>query len=324
MCTEADVNQLFLDHVDYDGRGRAEFNKPRGAVEGVVSAHFDENGNSAITMTVDRVEVGKSQQSSLMELFSGLGRSNCTSLTVESPSGVFSIKEGVHVGFSLGGSTGTVTFHTLRSQFNSSARADARYWLLPLSNFVSRFPTCHPDVETHPLRLRLSETLDDSGRRNTDHVITFDSCGQLGYIQPLLNYENRVADLEEGRERHRLTALMIGNAESTSVTDGEWESWFPFDFFRLMSLATGVSVGAPWIEFRDAAGQLVSRVHRNFELASFNQGHRVIEEGINSGLGYLLTRYQASADRGNPFLNVALKHVIGAASNDGSVRAEEQ
>src|SRR6266404_207699 len=319
MRTEANVNQLFVGHVDYNGRGRAEFSQPRGAVEGVVSAHFDENGNSGITMTVDHVEVLGSQQSSLMELFSGLGRNTCTSLTVESPAGMFSIKEGIHVGFSLGGSSKTVTFHPLRSQFNSSARADARYWLLPLSNFVSRFPTCHPDLQAHPLRLRLSETLVDSGRCYTDRVITFDSCGQLGYVQPLLNYEARVADLEEGRERHRVTALMIGNAESTSVSEGEWESWFPFDFFRLMSLATGVSVGAPWIEFRDAAGHLVSRVHRNFELASFNQGHRAIEEGINSGLGYLLTRYQDSADRGNPFLNVALKHVIGAASNDGSV-----
>jgi len=36
-------------------------------------------------------------------------------------------------------------------------------------------------------------------------------------------------------------------------------------------------------------------------------------------LGYLLTRYQASPNRGEPFLNVALKHVIGAASHDGSV-----
>ncbi len=260
MLPETTIERSFPGYAAYNGRGRAEFYQPAGAVEGPVSARFDEDGNSTITMTVETVEP---PQFDLMEVLTR-PRNGCTSLTVASPEGVFTAKEGIHYGFSLGAGPTTVTFHPLRSRFDS-ATTDARYWLLPLSNFVSRFPAYDIDLQAHPLRLHLPETQIDSGAYYSDRVIIFDSGGQLGYIQPLLNYESRVDDLQEGRERHRVTALMIENVGSNPVGETEWESWFPFDFFRLMSLATGVSVGAPWIEFRDASGHLVDC---NKEIAS--------------------------------------------------------
>jgi hypothetical protein len=333
------ANRWFSTRVTYDGIGRAEFLDPSGFVEGPVSVHFDEFGESSVEMTVERIQTDQPLQLGLMELFSGSkpvrtndgvsigigGLQNpCTKLTVSSRDGTFTATEGLQYGFGIhleerGANPTTLSFHPLRSQFECLEVSRARYWVLPLSNFISRFPIYHPDIDSHPLRVSYDERQNGSGTRSLNRVITFDFGGNLGYVQPLAHYETRVTDLEQGRERHGVTALMVGEVGANSVDEGEWENWFPFDFFRLMSFATGAPVGAPWIEFRDSTGQLVKRVHRTFELAPFTQGHRAIEEGIHSGLGYLLTQYQSSADRGQPFLNVALKHINQAASYDGSV-----
>jgi hypothetical protein len=88
------------------------------------------------------------------------------------------------------------------------------------------------------------------------------------------------------------------------------DEWFPFDFLRLLGFTTGTPVGTPWIEFRDARGGLVRRFHGRWGMAPFSRGHRVIEEGIHSGKGYLLSLYQSSPERRSPFLSVVLKHTV--------------
>jgi hypothetical protein len=193
---------------------------------------------------------------------------------------------------------------------------------MPLSNFISKFASYHPAADTHPLRFRRSVSTDEQGSTDTSPlspVITFEFGGGLGLIQPFTDYEMRVTNLQKGAERHCLTALMLGEIGSHSIELGEIDDWFPFDFLRLLSFATGTTVGAPWIEFRDSSGNLVGRIHRNLELTAFSRGHRIIEEVIHSGLGYLLTCYQTCADRNAAFLNVALKHIIQGGSYDGSV-----
>jgi hypothetical protein len=53
--------------------------------------------------------------------------------------------------------------------------------------------------------------------------------------------------------------------------------------------------------------------------APFSMGHRPLEEGIHSGTGYLLTKYQSSPDRSKPYLKVVLKHLFQAARYDQSI-----
>ena len=46
-------NDWFRPNVVYEGRGRAEFEGPRGRVEGPVVISFNEYGESSVQMTVD-------------------------------------------------------------------------------------------------------------------------------------------------------------------------------------------------------------------------------------------------------------------------------
>jgi hypothetical protein len=333
-------NDLFSGVLSYDGRGRAEFLDPSGAVEGPVSVRFDEFGEASIEMTVDQIETDQPLQLGLMELFSGAkpvrtegavsigigGLQNpCIKLTVDSTKGTFIATEGLHYGFGLhlgdGGKHPTkLSFHPLRAQFNASGAGKANYWVMPLSNFVSRFTGYHPTLDTHPLHIRYSATPDQGNNSSPmSTAITFEFGDALGFIQPLTDYDLRASQLEKGSERHWVTALMVGEVGSCSIESDDLEDWFPFDFLRLLSFATGTTVGSPWIEFRDVSGDLVQRIHRNMELEPFSRGRRIIEEVIHSGVGYLLTRYQTCPDRGAAFLRVALRHIIQGGSYSGSV-----
>jgi hypothetical protein len=150
-------------------------------------------------------------------------------------------------------------------------------------------------------------------------LITFEFMGNPGFIEALPDYSAREESLRQGCERYAITALMIGEVGSNSIEQDDLKQWFPDDFLRLLSIITGVSVGAPWVEFRNDRGELVRRIHVKLNQAPFSKGHRPLEEGIHSGTGYLLTKYQSSPDRSKPYLKVVLKHVFQAARYDQSI-----
>lgn len=330
----------FSTQFEFNGRGRAEFLDPVGAVEGPTHIRFDEFGESSIEMTIEHIESEQPLRMGLMELFSGykpvrtegaisigLGVKNntCTRFVVSSPEGEFTVTEGLRYGYSLHSDSvdkpARMTFHPLRSRYDVKGAGPAKYWVMPLSNFLSRFVIHYPPFDNHPLRIfptpavpaGLSEEDSLVAHHNANlknRLIAFEFNDSVGFIEPLPDYDIRKENLMEGRERSSVTAVMVGEVSSKSIEFVDLNEWFPFDFLRLLGFTTGTRVGAPWIEFRDAQGGLVRRFHGRWGQSPFSRGRRIIEEGIHSGQGYLLSLYQSSPERGNSFLSVVLKHIV--------------
>lgn len=339
----------FSTQFEFQGRGRAEFLDPAGAVEGPVRIHFDEFGEASIEMIIENTESEQPLQMGLMELFSGSkpvrtaegvhlgfgGRNNtCTRLIVSSPEGTFTATEGIRYGYSLhiGGrdEPPRMTFNPLQSHYDVIGSGKPKYWVMPLTNFLSKFIFQYQPLDNHPLRIFPTPAIPEgltkeeafAARVNANiknRLIGFELNGSIGFIEPLPDYETRRDNLMEGRERRSITAVMVGEVGSKSVEYEDLDEWFPFDFLRLLGFTTGTRVGSPWIEFRDADGELVSRFYSKREQSPFARGHRIIEEGIHSGQGYLLSRYQSSPDRGKSFLNVTLLHVIHGGTYSQSI-----
>jgi len=337
------LNDWFSTRIEYEGQGRAEFLDPHGAIEGRTRVQINENGTSNIEMAIDGMDEELPLPSGLMQLISGQkpletgggitltgGTSNpCTRLSVSTPQGEFSATEGIHYGLSLG-ATATLTFTSLTSQFNAAGKGRPMYWVIPLSNFLSRFLTRHPSLDRHPLRIYPTPIIPDGlteedafiathNANLKNHLITFEFMGTPGFIEPLPDYDLREKSLTEGCERQSITAMMVGEVASHSIEQAGLKEWFPDDFLRLLSLVTGSPVGAPWIEFRNDQGELVRRVHVKLNQSPFSMGHRPLERGAYLGTGYLLTKYQSSPDRGKPFLNVVLKHLFHAGRHEQSI-----
>jgi hypothetical protein len=338
----------FSDQIAYAGRGRAEFLDPLGAVEGQARVWFDEYGKPSIELDVEKFESAQPLQMGLMQLISGqkpiiangvIGISGggeppnpCTKLSVTTPQGEFFATEGIHYGYSFyigNDRQAKLTFSALRSQYDV-AGGSPRYWVLPLTNFLSRFVAHHPTLDRHPLRIYPTPVVPDGltgddaliathNANLQNRLITFEFKGGPGFIEPLADYDVRDTSLLEGCKRLSVTAVMVGEVGSESIDQADLEDWFPDDFLRLLSLATGTQVGAPWIEFRDGDGKLIRRIHVQLNQVQFSKGRQPLEEGVHSGIGYLLTRYQASPERGKSYLTVAIKHLSHAARSGQSM-----
>jgi hypothetical protein len=159
----------FAPNIRYEGRGRAEFLYPKGAVEGPATAYFDEFGNSSIDLTVD--SFGRQAEShfgvgeliaghkevrngNVVSLGFGTETNSCTSFSLQTDEGVFSATDRVVLqGYTLGETT-NLSFHALRSRFYEAATHDTpTYWVVPLSNFSAEVRFRHPDLDRHPLRI---------------------------------------------------------------------------------------------------------------------------------------------------------------------------
>lgn len=339
----------FSDKVAYQGRARAEFRDPPGAIEGYGYVRFSAYGKPSIELKVERFESAEPLPLGLLQLLSGqkavtgdgvvmisgdgVTRNPCTRLSVTTPHGEFFTTDGIHYGYSVttGGEGGAkLTFSSLRSQFDAAGSGLPQFWVLPLANFISRFVASHPVLDRHPLRIYPTPIVPDGLSEDEafvaaynanlkNRLITFEFNKRPGFIEPLADYDVRVDGLLEGRERSSVTAVMVGEVGSESIEQADLKDWLPDDFLRLLSIATGTQVGAPWVEFRDAGGSLVRRVHTELNQSSFSEGRRPLEEGIHSGIGYLLTRYQSSPDRGKPFLHVVFKHLFQASRREQSI-----
>lgn len=109
-----------------------------------------------------------------------------------------------------------------------------------------------------------------------------------------------------------VTAMLVCDAEARECRAGDPISWFPFDLLNVLSLATGQRVGAPWIEYRDAEGRLLRRIHRDFGKPQFEPGHAIIAEGEQPNTGYLVTRAFQYAGLATATTSAPINHLINA------------
>jgi hypothetical protein len=328
----------FVPCVRYEGRGRAEFLDPKGAVQGPASVYFDEFGNSSMELTVDSLERETESHFGVGELLTGhkevrngnvvsLGfgteTNSCTNFSVETTEGVFSATDGLMLqGYTLGETT-NLSLRSLRSHFDQADEASVpKYWVVPLSNFVAGFHSRHPNLDNHPLRIHPTPPI-PAGLGNQDVIlatiraneqdklIIFEFNGSLAFIEPLPDFKQWVEQLKSGRRTCVITAIMVGEIPKGSDV-GKPEAWLPLDLLLLLGLAIGTEVGTPWIELRGEGGGLVRREHVKAGLSSFVQGGSAISRGI----GMLLAESPMSNHFGSDYLRIAMKSAIRGGQFD--------
>ncbi len=301
-------NNWFSPNFEYEGQGRVEFSDPISIAEGSVRIRFDEIGHQNIEMIIKDIDVELSSIES------------CKRLVVCTTDGTFSSNDFFLTSHNY---ESNVSFYSNIAQFDVQSFDSAKYWVLPLSNFISNYgPNKNVELDRHPLRIYptpiVPEEISDKDKfhanfiaNNENHLISFRCNGGIGFIEKLNDYDERKNRLLDGNERNIITAVMIGEIGTKSANNfADLEKWFPFNFLDLLGLATGSEVGAPWIELRDYRGQLVRRIHVSLGRPFFSKGHRSIDEVRNRGIGQLLTSSRYSLHQQDSYLYPIIKHLI--------------
>jgi hypothetical protein len=330
----------------YAGRARAEFSNPKGSIEGKVKASFDEFGDLEIVMDVDKVDSPERKLVfGLDEFLSGevpvlegggysMGmnldfKNPCDSLEVSTPEGKLWAKGKILYWpreFGASDADRSIAFKPLHPIYDALPCKVAEYWAVPLSNYLSDFCFHCDQLDNHPLRIfqtpRVPAGLSENdciifklraNERNRLTIFTFN--GGLGFIEPLADYDERKKKLVTGTVRRTVTSVMVGQIGQRPVELEELGGWFPFDFLSLLGIATGIQVGAPWIEFRSKEGDLVRRVHINLGNPVYTSGIGSINELVHQGTGALLTLTESSPHWDKPYLRIALKQLLLSGSD---------
>ncbi len=321
-------NNWFSTKIQYSGRGRAEFSQPRGWVEGKVKIHFNEIGSSSIEMKVDsyfvedRVDTQFADNDNYLWLvngrkpyldapftfhFGGTPDNTCIKLAIQTKEGTFSIidKANYRIGDGLDGER-LIIFYAPNSIFETTSTEKAKYWVMPLTNFVTddlsviRYHLVGTSLYKHPLlfwnfpsfpndfdnddKLQLTAYL------NTHTSVTpFGYNNSLAFIEPLFDYKKREKRLLGGTAKNLITAVMVGDIGDQTVGFEALKEWIPLYLLQLLSVATGSLVGTPWIEFRDSDGHLLQRIHSSQWNKSFHKGHVALKSTYKGGISRLLT-----------------------------------
>jgi len=269
--------------IEYEGQAEAKFQDPNIKICGPVRIIFDESGKSSIEMEVKKSNKVGLAMHHVSRILDG---NKCIRLIVDTKDGIFSADEEILFTDREGYNARQemrywLKFHPLSSVFDATNAEPPKYWRLPLLNFVSNFSCKCSDLSNHPLRID-----------NEDYLIPFKFNDAWGFIEPLIDYKERVKKLCECNIQNTLTAIMVGEVGSCSIEYNNLKKWFPFDFLGLLGLSTGSEVSAQCIEFRDARGGLVKRMHLGFKTPCYSKGHVAIDEFYNIGIGQLLNSFQ--------------------------------
>jgi hypothetical protein len=341
------VNNWFSTRIEYTGTGRAEFTNPKGWVEGEVNVQVDETGEISISMEVDpdkfycECSLGlENRMGDLDWLLDGrkpsvIGsavmsggdlnpKNTCTKLFLRTDAGSFEILDINILYFAI---HHKIQFWPHLCHFEANTTQRAKYWVLPLSNLIAypfSIPGDHPFLR-HPLRFfpTLTDNLSDEEKQhllflwnNSNNLVLFKSGRSLSFMEPLIDFEERKDRLENHQANNLITAVMVGRVGGKSIDFVQAIEWLPIDSIDLLSLATGTLVGIPWIEFRDANGHLVKRLHVGpIGQSDYHKGHAAIDV---RRLGQLLT--QAPHEL-TPSLRVAIRHTV-RGSNKGLGRED--
>jgi hypothetical protein len=331
----------FTETITYAGWGQAEFESPKGVIEWPATVHFAELSRPAVDMVIDHFECEHTLRLGLTEFLSGatpvqsgdhwglgigLDQNTCHSIMIRTDEGILAASGTIHFSprFHLPGADPKdtpLTFFPLRLEYNAVDAAPAKYWVIPLVNFLSEPHQSHPALNQHPLRIHPTPEVPD-GLTESDklraqvyanqhnRLIIFECGGTPGFVERVPGYNDRAVALREGRLRHAITAVMVAELASTAPTIADLASWPPLDLVPLLSLASGSGVEAPWVECRDATGRLVRRLHASGTPECFSRGHTAIDENVHTGTGRLLTCAQASPEFRTDNPSVALVHLI--------------
>ncbi len=338
----------FRGTLTYRGRGRASFLNPRWSADGEATVRVSTTGEIKIEMTVETYQLHQQVRGGTLGLFyetmlveennkwfiaSSGGQNACDRLEVEiTGTGRFVSEKNVSytakdVDLTSDDPTGTpLCFCPLRSRFDVANARVSKYWCLPLINFVSRFDRGQTDVDRHPLRVRSqdSEThgAPDGATRHlaeqfANQLILFKHAGTLGFIEPLPDFETVARQLKQGEHTRVTSAIMVGELGQEGPPDLESiPTWQPLRMILLLSLATGIEVGAPWIETYDGEGRLVQRLHQPVPTSPYQPQYAAIPDILPAAIGHILSCALASPHYSDSRFHLAVFHFIRSAHAD--------
>lgn len=335
-------NPWFSNDITYEGWGIASFDNPLGTIEGKTIVTVDETGKLDVVMEAQELKTDvlihgtgdfrfqKFLQADFSKsdgvAFLGVNNINpCSELIIKTENGTFTSDGNIFhsQGFAV---DSKITFFLSRGIFTTENDEMAKYWVVPLINFLSTFHRhSHPKLTQHPLRLYLTPIIPDIAdekkkqtawlaANQANNLISFYFGDSIGYIQPILEYRNKKEALESREYDKCITALMISD-----VTDDLDENSFPYDYINLISLANGIKVGAAWVEYRDMFGNLVSRQHIHQIECVYKKGYAVIDETIHSGLGKLLSLASNSSEFQESYFGALISQMTRLQSNSRHV-----
>lgn len=332
-------NNWFSSRIQYKGRGTAEFLDPKGWAAGKATATFEENGKYRIELVIDTYESEQPLKHGLVELLKGHPahshgsnfamwsdrmKNTCTALQIETSEGIFYAGDQIEQYQHFLDHREHLIFFISYGEFVTKNEEQAKYWVMPLVNFISEFHGGHPIFDNHPLRIhpipKYPDNLEHEERQRADldthyirkRMVSFLFKERPGFIEPLPNYVRLAKKLEDGKVKSLITAVMVSELEDENIETAEVEKWFPFRFLRLLSLATGTKVGTPWIEFRDKEGKQVRRLHLTRSQPQFTKGEKAIHEIVHGGTGHLLTCAQEVDCFEERYFNVVIEMLVRA------------
>jgi hypothetical protein len=323
--------------IHYNGPGEAEFLTNPGTIRGPMSIRYGEDGSAEVfamaveELTAEQPPIGGSAQL-LVFMHAlprrggfGFGPSNKCG-RVELVGDGFAVRVAQRSEVLASAGNGTATFRPYRTIASFESDAEPRYWAVPLLNLTAGFTLAIEDLHGHPLRTRETSRYEPGSRETAFYhqlayqqgnaLIPFFCEGELGFIEPLPDYAARQARVEAGETVP--TAVMVGPVREGFDPATDWD-WFPSDLITLLGLATGRGVGAPFVELRGSSGELVARLHTKISPPTLGRRQELIEEPLDRSTGVLLSAFLKSEHRDQPWLRVALRHLLSAFTGDMTV-----
>lgn len=328
MPTAKDMQWLKTNLV-YEGLARAEFENPFGFVVGKAVLVVGENGDMKVAFNVTGWESDDASVSDAIHLFqkekrhyleeevessfkmyvTNTWRNICRRLTIETDEGtVTTLDESTY--FQL---LPTVAyFYPRHATYKVNSNKSPHYWVFPLLNFVTEFSHLNRSAFDHPLRL-LPRHFDGTSERQVEDdnycgpLIGFEYSGEVGFIEPMPDYENREEKLKSGVEKALITSIMVGacpaNQRNADLAD----------LLFVLGFATGRDVSASWMELRDADGQLVGREHSNWGTPNYTDSQANLSP---SYIGRLIQTSLTSLHFGKVEVRAALRQIAKSGSKD--------
>lgn len=318
-------NHWFDREPKYVGVGTAHFSSPKGTVTGTGEISFDKGGRATAVLNYTEYDSTEIPDLTHTDFIMGRREKNggindttrpnpCERFRLEGKHGTFeSFEKSGEVPTAgrtlLIGGSGTgepvsipLKFPYLQGVYRPKRDVGvAKYWVLPLANFIGQPVNVFDDLEEHPLRLRYRPKLppwltdDDTihlrwNSRWTNSTIAFEYKGKPIFIELLDDYKERKQELLDRNLKSCVTAVMVGELDGDPPPLGQEGQW---EFVRLLGAVgaiVGAEVYAPWLELRDESGRLVERRHLRFSKPEFRQGRHIIDEWYCPNTAHFLWR----------------------------------
>ena len=343
------VSGWFSPSIEYVGLGTAKFLNPKGYITGITTVKYSEQGETSIHMEPELLTLEDHPERTfsvidIMVFLSGkilaetpFGKaftynfSNpCSSIKVETSEGIF-VADKVE-NYQPNGLFGEIIeFSVLKAEFRTANSAPAKYFVMPLYNFLSNeFTWHHEELLRHPLRIHKAPFIEAVLDAQQTYIanynirsklfICFEHKGKPAFIDKLSDYENLREQLENKTKQLLITSVLVGELAAKRVDLINWEEIIPSYLTYVLSLSSGSMVTTSWIEIRDDEGKLINRIHTNRSTRKYKKGIACVDSFVkNGGIAQLLEQAQTSDYLNTYYFRAVIDQIIMAGYlNDDS------